>query len=701
MNVEIQNCNNIDSANITITENRLNIKFAHNGTGKSTIAKALLCCSTGDKAALADLLPFKYRESNPDNIKPKISCTANIKNIMCFNEDYVNQFTFKHEELVSNSFDIFIRTDAYRATEKEIANIVQIIQHQFTENPELDMLISNLKDLSEAFKLTASGQISKSSTGMKGLSIGNKISHIPEGLEPYQQFIQSDRSVTWIDWQTKGNKEFSELSNNCPYCSADSTHRKEHINRVSQEYDKNVIKNLVGIIDVLDKLGEYFSEDTRNKLNTIKSLKDGLEKEHENFIVELKAQIDTLVEKLEHLRTLSGFHFKEGEKVAEKLASHKLDLLFFSHLDSAKTQEKTTPINSSLDELIKQAGKLQGKINIQRKEIQKLIKKHQADINGFLAYAGYRYKVKILGEDGKSQLKLMHIDHSQHLSGGNQHLSFGERNAFAIVLFMYECLAKNPELIILDDPISSFDKNKKFAILEMLFRRDGASCLKGKTVLMLTHDIEPIIDTLKSVKKQFTHQVSASYLRYDKGQVHEQSISEKDIKTFAQICQTAINSECDDIIKLIYIRRHYEIMDDHGEAYQVLSNLFHKRNKPHDSREPLGEDGEYPEMVSTKLSEGISEIRKNIAGFDYENMLSRISDQNSLKALYHDCKNGYEKLQVFRLVGIDIENSIIQKFINETYHIENEFICQLDPTQFDLIPQYVVDICDKKLKEGE
>ncbi|TOA22982.1 AAA family ATPase, partial [Vibrio parahaemolyticus] len=94
-------------------------------------------------------------------------------------------------------------------------------------------------------------------------------------------------------------------------------------------------------------------------------------------------------------------------------------------------------------------------------------------------------------------------------------LSFGERNAFAIVLFMYECLSKKPDLIILDDPISSFDKNKKYAILEMLFRRKAENCLKSKTVLMLTHDVEPIIDTVKAVQKQFDSQVFASYLRFD------------------------------------------------------------------------------------------------------------------------------------------------------------------------------------------
>ncbi len=62
-----------------------------------------------------------------------------------------------------------------------------------------------------------------------------------------------------------------------------------------------------------------------------------------------------------------------------------------------------------------------------------------------------------------------------------------------------------------DDPISSFDKNKKFAILEMLFYRDSSECLKNQMLLMLTHDVEPIIDTLKSVKKLFSNHVTASY----------------------------------------------------------------------------------------------------------------------------------------------------------------------------------------------
>ena len=553
--------------------------------------------------------------------------------------------------------------------------------------------------MGNAFKVSKTG-LDKKSTGMKGLSVGNKIEHVPAGLESYTPFIQSQNSVSWIEWQTKGC-DFTDLSENCPFCTSPAADKKDQIKKVGQEYDKNTIKNLIAIIDVIKKLGEYFSDETRERLTTITTLKKGLKKEHEDALTTVKKQIDNFTEKVEKLKTLSAFQFKDGEKVGEKLSAYKLDLQFFSELNSNKMLEAIAPINDSIDEVIKQAGQLQGKINQQRSEMKKTIERHQNDINEFLSYAGYRYAVEIAGDGELAQLKLCHIDHEEYLSGGNQHLSFGERNAFAIVLFMYECLSKKPDLIILDDPISSFDKNKKYAILQMLFRREADSCFKNKTVLMLTHDVEPIIDTVKSLAQKFSNQTSASFLKLTDGQISECVIGKDDIQTFSQICKNSLSSEKDDIVKLIYLRRHFEIADNKSDAYQVLSNLFHKGNgkaRGVDTREQKDAEGNHPEMEQDKFDNGCAEILNNLTGFSYSLLLSRVVDPNALMSLYNAAKNGYEKLQIFRLLGLDVHNSVIQKFINETYHIENEFISQLDPAKFDTIPEYVVFECDRLLK---
>ncbi|PTQ77575.1 AAA domain-containing protein [Nitrosomonas oligotropha] len=698
--IEIKNCNNIDFAVISLEERKLNIKFAPNGTGKSTIARAMLL-GLKEESTLSELMPFKLRKENPENKQPKVKGAEALKSIMCFNEEYVSQFVFKPEELISNSFDILIRTDAYKQKEQEIEELVRNIKQLFSGNQELESLIVTLKEMGNAFKLSKTG-LDKKSTGMRGLSAGNKIEHVPAGLESYTPFIQSQNSVNWIDWQTKGY-EFTELSDNCPFCTSHAADKKDQIKRVGQEYDKNTIKNLIAIIGVIEKLGDYFSDEAKERLTTITTLKEGIKKEHEDALATVKKQIDNFTENLERLRTLSVFQFKDGDKVAEKLPAYKLDLQFFSELKSNKMQDAIAPINASIDAVIEQAGQLQGKINLQRSEMRRVIERHQKDINEFLAYAGYRYAVEIAGEGEQAKLKLRHVDHGEHLSGGNQHLSFGERNAFAIVLFMYECLSKKPDLIILDDPISSFDKNKKYAILEMLFRRDAEVCLKSKTVLMLTHDVEPIIDTVKSLSRKFGNQTSASFLRLSFGEISECDIAKDDVQTFSQICKNALASEKDDIVKLIYLRRHFEIADNMGDAYQVLSNLLHKGNDKErgiDTREPKDAEDNHPEMEFAKFEEGCAEISNHLNGFSYPQLLSRVGDLNALRALYTASENGYEKLQIFRLIG-DVENSVIQKFINETYHIENEFISQLDPAKFDTIPEYVVAECNKLVNGRE
>lgn len=49
MRLTIRNCNNIENGEFDITEGRLNIKYAINGTGKSTISKAIEAFTTNNQ----------------------------------------------------------------------------------------------------------------------------------------------------------------------------------------------------------------------------------------------------------------------------------------------------------------------------------------------------------------------------------------------------------------------------------------------------------------------------------------------------------------------------------------------------------------------------------------------------------------------------------------------------------------------------
>lgn len=145
----------------------------------------------------------------------------------------------------------------------------------------------------------------------------------------------------------------------------------------------------------------------------------------------------------------------------------------------------------------------------------------------------------------------------------------------------------------------------------------------------------------------------------------------------------------------IFFMQAFEIVDERGDAYQLLSNLFHRRVVPLDHREPAAAGTGYPEMASETTHQARRDIREYVDSFDYPRLQALVSSPDEITNLYRRCRNGYEKLQVFRLLELDQDHPVIRKFVNETYHIENEFICQLDPSRFDLIPEYVIVECDR------
>jgi len=107
-----------------------------------------------------------------------------------------------------------------------------------------------------------------------------------------------------------------------------------------------------------------------------------------------------------------------------------------------------------------------------------------------------------------------------------KHLSWGEKHSFALILFVFDAIRANARLIILDDPISSFDTNKKYAIINRLFKTgDKENSLYERTVLMLTHDFEPVIDYVQtSSGRQTPTSICASYFENVNGQLKCTSI---------------------------------------------------------------------------------------------------------------------------------------------------------------------------------
>lgn len=692
MEIIVENCKNISESNVHIEENKLNIKYGINGTGKSTIAQAIALSVRGD-TEMNSLIPFKFKGSQIDPTKkPNVKGTQAIKSIEIFNEEFLNTVVFKEDDAIENSFEIFVKTNEYESQMLEIEKALSEIRKTFEDNKDLDIIIQDLGELSQCFG-TPTKQSSYGGASPIGKSIakGNPLLNIRDELKGYTPFLHSKVPGQWIEWVSKG-KPYMELSHTCPYCTSPSEDKKDMIKAVETEYNSTNLKHLNNVRSVVEKLSKYFSPETNQAFADLFGSAVEISDEGKGFLNTLKSSIDGLRDKLLALKQMSYFSLTESDKIVAKINDLKINLNVYIQLNSEETQKIVNPLNSALTKVADQANEVQNNIKKQQSLIETTIQKHKVEINDFLKYAGYRYSIDIVWKDEKFRTLIRHNDSEAPFTKGDEYFSYGERNAFAIILFMYHCLKHNPDLIILDDPISSFDKNKKFALIEALFLKEGS--LKNKTVLLLTHDIEPIIDIIYTKKGLFKDNTTASFLDYRSGKVAEVKISHSDISSITKICLEILESSEDDLIKLVYLRRLLEVSEAKNLGYELISNLL--KSRPLEKLKIL-ESNKWRQMTAEEVIQGTAILREWMPTFDYAQLLARISDQKHMLDLYQKSGSRHSKLQLFRLLEKRHENEVITKFLNETFHIENDYIMQLNPIKYDSVPQYIIEECDKIL----
>lgn len=684
VNITIRNCNSISKAVISLRPRTLNIKYGPNGLGKSTIARALTYRAESEER-LANLTPFKHLEAMPP-IAPTVEGAGEIKNVLTFDDEYVSKFVFRKHEVVENSFEIFINTDEYRAGIEEIDEVFESLKKTFSESLELNEAINHFGELREAFSITAAGKVSKSSRGSKALSMGGKLETIPEGLQGFSGFIQSENPAKWITWQAQG-REYLELSDNCPFCSTISVD-KATARKVAEEYNSAAVKNMSILRAAVEKLGAYLNPEDLDQLHKIMRLLTPRTLEQENFLVGLHGDIDTFLGKLTAARDVSFHALRKAGDVKQTLDAFRIDLSMLSSLRSEATQEIVTSINSKIDEVQTQFIEINKRISQQKRMVANLIANNQRAINDFLSSAGYKYEVRIEAIGDSYRMLLEHQDKSGHLESASEHLSYGERNAFALVLFMYHAKRMRPDLVVLDDPVSSFDKTKKFAILHQLFH--GEKGFQDVTCLLLTHDIEPAIDIVRTSTEPAVH-----FLTGRGGVISEVPVTPGDIMTFSEVCRHNIETALDPVIKCIYARRLLEVRGARGMGYELLSNLLHVRETP----QMKTHSGDDVPMTDEEISDGTADVRELLPAFDYSELLHDLKDPKAIKARFDDTDVGYEKVQLFRVFTelsptVLTKDRVFSKFVNETYHIENEYVMQLNPQKFDAVPEYVVAECE-------
>lgn len=271
-------------------------------------------------------------------------------------------------------------------------------------------------------------------------------------------------------------------------------------------------------------------------------------------------------------------------------------------------------------------------------------------------------------------------------------------------MFMYDAISKNADLIILDDPISSFDSNKKYAIINRLFKTgDKENSLYQRTVLLLTHDFEPVIDYVQVGGKQSSEYIRAEFLENINGIVYEKSI-EKNVDMMSMVVlmkELACDSNMVMPVRIGCLRKFFEHTvkspRENSLAYNVLSSLVHGREKPSIDNE--GKDL----MSETDVGKAEVEIKKYISDFNYDEILTDLSLEKLID-MFEQEQNDYCKLLILRAYIEQSEDArkrlkdsddILRKFVDETYHIENDYVYSLDIRKFNIVPKYYIDASEK------
>lgn len=222
-------------------------------TGKTTLAKAIKFSNNSEE--LEKLQSYFSEEL------PKININPSFSKILVFNEDFVNQIVFVEDEVIENSFEVFLKTPDYDAKKLQLDLHLQKLRDILDNDTEIIKLKEDLDKINSKFKRTSSGKLSNTGT-MKSLLSKQNLYNIPLELDAYRPFFNNkDVNISWIDWKNKG--EVFDIENNCPYCS-EQFDMPKHIQQkeiFKKTYKKADAQNLKEVLELLQELEPYLYHD--------------------------------------------------------------------------------------------------------------------------------------------------------------------------------------------------------------------------------------------------------------------------------------------------------------------------------------------------------------------------------------------------------------------------------------------------------
>jgi len=697
MEIKVENLGVITEGKIELEKNVVNIKYGINGSGKSTLSKGIELSVKGE-----DLNKLRTYGSE---IEPNVSFSEDISSVIVFNQEYVDDYLFK-DDIANNSFEIMINTNEYKIGKKKIDNmfvdLITSINNTNTKTilEELEALKINVPIKKKETK--AKGiqySISGASKFVKAKKVANLNKILDKQAMKYKEKLESNDNHVWLKWFQAG-QEFINENKRCPFCLNELPSDFNDISKsIKNSINATGLKQNIEIKEVISRTEKYMSEEKIDIMKSVISKNEDLSEQELEKIYEIITVCDIELTKLYNLRSINITGIKkkyENNTLIDFLKSNILNASFFEKL-SNEIRADVENINEAISKIMAKSKELESITKDFSDKLNLLVKSKKEYINNFLSISGIPYLINIVeSDDAKFKTVLNPLNSSELIT--QKSLSFGEKNAISLMLFSLEA-NKDYDLIILDDPVSSFDNNKKFAILYYLFTKEDA-VFKNKSILLFTHDFDIIVDFI--YKDEFKKIKNKCYfVKNTSGNLVEKKISKGSVSyTIRHWRRNAEKETLHPLLRIVNLRKYLQYTQpSETEAINILSSLEHNDVKP--MEKVCGKKQEITNKI--KLDKSMICIKESIKDFDYDTYLLRIQNKDELKQLYDSTDSSISKLQILRMIvnltGRKVENQVFWDYLTEYYHVENNEMTSLDEKKFDVVPNYIMKMSDEIIGE--
>jgi len=252
----------------------------------------------------------------------------------------------------------------------------------------------------------------------------------------------------------------------CPFCSQDTNTIDDSIQKFKEIVNGKNAKMRSRVFEGFKTI----SEDIILDLNTFEA------------IVMRNASPDSETNK--RVIASTYYRFDEIQEILEQIKNLEVGLENYPNIKLKRNVfKKESPFANELEELLidyHQSLVIIRKIKNQIvDQIKDGINSKKKIVNDFLNIAGIDYYVDFINIDSKIDKKMI----IRHKSGKlvddiKNAFSYGEKTAFSLLMFILQfSKIRETKLLVLDDPISSYDDDKRNAILHLLFDKNPLKLL--------------------------------------------------------------------------------------------------------------------------------------------------------------------------------------------------------------------------------